>query len=233
MSVNIDAAFGNAPARPQVFPINLGDGMGVGDLATVADGFLVLSGPEADKAGEADLFFWDGRSAAPARLGMLGGVADHAKPEAVLVLAEDMEVRAWVWRGIALGRSQAIAAAVLTAEFVQPAKRHIAAARRHRRRLQLQHGDGEIADTSSACRATKRSRLVQEAAESDAMVVVPNSLSGAGARHCVYFSTASSSALRRPVRSSAPNAALRGSSTSNVAISSILMVPLPVVMPIR
>jgi Protein of unknown function (DUF3616) len=91
MSVNIDAAFGNAPARPQVYPINLGDGMGVRDLATVADGFLVLSGPEADEPGEADLFFWDGQSAAPARLGMLGGVPDHAKPEAVLVLAEDME----------------------------------------------------------------------------------------------------------------------------------------------
>jgi hypothetical protein len=53
MSVNIDAAFGNAPARPQVFPIRLGDGIGVRDLATVADGFLVLSGPEADEPGEA------------------------------------------------------------------------------------------------------------------------------------------------------------------------------------
>lgn len=91
MSVNIDAAFGSAPASPQVFPISLGDGMGVRDLVTVADGFLVLSGPEADELGEADLFFWDGRSAAPARLGMLGGVPDGAKPEAVLVLAEDME----------------------------------------------------------------------------------------------------------------------------------------------
>ena len=91
MSVNIDAAFGNAPARPQVFPISLGDGMGVRDLAAVADGFLVLSGPEADEPGEADLFFWDGQSAAPARLGILGGVPDHAKPEAILVLAEDME----------------------------------------------------------------------------------------------------------------------------------------------
>ena len=91
MSVNIDAAFGNAPARPQVFPINLGDGMGVRDLATVAGGFLVLSGPEADERGEADLFFWDGQSGAPARLGMLGGVPNRAKPEAVLVLAEDME----------------------------------------------------------------------------------------------------------------------------------------------
>jgi hypothetical protein len=91
LSVNIDAAFGNAPARPQVFPISLGDGMGVRDLAVVADGFLVLSGPEADEPSEAGLFFWDGRSAAPARLGMLEGVPDHAKPEALLVLAEDME----------------------------------------------------------------------------------------------------------------------------------------------
>jgi len=91
LSVNIDAAFGNAPARPQVFPISLGDGMGVRDLAVVADGFLVLSGPEADEPSEADLFLWDGWSAAPARLGMLEGVPDQAKPEALLVLAEDME----------------------------------------------------------------------------------------------------------------------------------------------
>ena len=91
MSVNIDAAFGNAPARPQVFPIRLGDGMGVRDLAAVADGFLVLSGPEADRPGEPSLFFWDGQSGAPVSLGMLGGVPSHAKPEAVLVLAEDMD----------------------------------------------------------------------------------------------------------------------------------------------
>src|SRR4029450_2751013 len=81
MSVNIDAAFGNAPARPQVLPISLGDGMGVRDLAAVADGFLVLSGPEADEPGEADLFFWDGQSAAPARLGILAGGPEGGRPE--------------------------------------------------------------------------------------------------------------------------------------------------------
>lgn len=91
MSVDVDAAFGNAPAKPHVFPIALGDGVGVRDLAAVEDGFLVLSGPEADETGDADLFFWDGQSTAPKRLGRLGGLPDQAKPEAILVLAEDTE----------------------------------------------------------------------------------------------------------------------------------------------
>lgn len=91
MSVGIDTAFGNAPAEPQLFPIALGDGVGVRDLATVEGGFLVLSGPEMNEPGEANLFFWDGQSTAPKPLGTLGGLPDHAKPEAVLVLAEDTE----------------------------------------------------------------------------------------------------------------------------------------------
>lgn len=91
MSVDVDAVFGNAPAHPHVYSIALGDGMGVRDLATVEGGFLVLSGPEMNKPGEANVFFWDGQSAAPKRLGGLGGLPDHAKPEAVLVLAEDTE----------------------------------------------------------------------------------------------------------------------------------------------
>ncbi len=91
MSVGVDAVFGNAPAKPHVFPIALSDGMGVRDLATVEGGFLVLSGPEMNEPGEAQLFFWDGQSTSPKQLGRLGGLPDHAKPEAVLVLAEDTE----------------------------------------------------------------------------------------------------------------------------------------------
>lgn len=89
MSVDADAAFGNAPAKPHVFPIALGDGVGVRDLATVEDGFLVLSGPEMNEPGDADLFFWDGQSTAPKRLGRLGGLPEQAKPEAILLLPED------------------------------------------------------------------------------------------------------------------------------------------------
>lgn len=89
MSVEIEAIFGDATAHPKVFEIALGKGAGVRDLATVAGGFLILSGPEADETGPADLFFWNGKSREPARLASLAGLPEGAKPEAVLVLGED------------------------------------------------------------------------------------------------------------------------------------------------
>lgn len=91
MSVDVDAVFGNTPAGPHVYSIALGDGVGVRDLVAVEGGFLVLGGPEMDEPGAAKLFFWDGQSTAPKRLGRLAGLPEGAKPEAVLVLAEDTE----------------------------------------------------------------------------------------------------------------------------------------------
>jgi hypothetical protein len=70
-------------------PIKLGPGKGVRDLAAVADGLLVLSGPEDDEPGQAGVHHFDPRTQAVTLLGTLAGLPKKAKPEALLVLSED------------------------------------------------------------------------------------------------------------------------------------------------
>jgi hypothetical protein len=70
-------------------PIKLGSGKGVRDLAAVADGLLVLSGPEDDESGQAAIHHFDPKTQAIVLLGTLGGLPKKAKPEALLVLSED------------------------------------------------------------------------------------------------------------------------------------------------
>jgi Protein of unknown function (DUF3616) len=70
-------------------PIKLGPGQGVRDLAAVADGLLVLSGPEDDEPGQAALHRFDAKTQAITLLGTLAGLPRKAKPEALLVLSED------------------------------------------------------------------------------------------------------------------------------------------------
>ena len=70
-------------------PIRLGPGKGVRDLAAVADGLLVLSGPEDDEPGQAAVHLFDPKSQAVKLLGTLAGLPKKAKPEALLVLSED------------------------------------------------------------------------------------------------------------------------------------------------
>jgi hypothetical protein len=70
-------------------PIKLGPGKGVRDLAAVADGLLVLSGPEDDEPGQAAIHHFDPKTQAVKLLGILAGLPKKAKPEALLVLSED------------------------------------------------------------------------------------------------------------------------------------------------
>jgi hypothetical protein len=70
-------------------PIKLGPGKGVRDLAPVADGLLVLSGPEDDEPGQAAIHHFDPKTQAIALLGTLAGLPPKAKPEALLLLSED------------------------------------------------------------------------------------------------------------------------------------------------
>ena len=70
-------------------PIRLGPGKGVRDLAPVADGLLVLSGPEDDEPGLAAVHHFNPRTQAVKLLGTLAGLPKNAKPEALLVLSED------------------------------------------------------------------------------------------------------------------------------------------------
>lgn len=87
--VPIDVLFGSEAASAEVFPVRLGDGLGIRDMAKVDGGMLLLSGPEAEVAGHAAVFLWDGRSGTPKRLaGVDLGAAAEAKPEALIVLAE-------------------------------------------------------------------------------------------------------------------------------------------------
>jgi hypothetical protein len=62
--------------------------IGIRDLAAVATGLLILTGPEDDEPGRAALFHFDPDSRAIKRLGALTGLADKAKPEALLVLED-------------------------------------------------------------------------------------------------------------------------------------------------
>lgn len=88
LSVPVDALFGKEKGTAVVARVRLGEGRGIRDLAKVKDGFLILSGPEADINGKAEVLLWDGRSPAPLSLGRLADAAIDGKPEALLVLDE-------------------------------------------------------------------------------------------------------------------------------------------------
>ena len=87
--VPVAVLFGAEAASAELFPVRLGNGQGIRDMAKVEGGMLLLSGPEAETAGHAAVFFWDGSSDAPRRLAGLDlGTAVEMKPEALLILPE-------------------------------------------------------------------------------------------------------------------------------------------------
>lgn len=61
LSVRLGALFGMDPVDAKLYRLPLGDGQGVRDLTSYADGFIVLSGPATD-GGTYAVYWWDGVS---------------------------------------------------------------------------------------------------------------------------------------------------------------------------
>lgn len=107
--LRLDAAAlfgGNATPLVRTFRVDLGPGQGVRDMAAVADGILILSGPERRTgiAPNPELFLWrSGR--VPVRLARLSRMAGTDNPESITVLKETKS--AWrllvLWDGEAGG----------------------------------------------------------------------------------------------------------------------------------
>ncbi len=87
LRVAINAVFGASTEKPVAFPIAAPAGIGLRDIAVVGGGFLLLTGPEADTTGPADIRFWDGKADRTT-----GTVAvthgPDAKPEGLMLVAE-------------------------------------------------------------------------------------------------------------------------------------------------
>ncbi len=90
MTVNADAVFGTGNLNIDVKALNLGQGIGIRDLAMISTGILVLSGPSTDVAAAPSLFHFNVDTGLVSLLGNIVEPADR-KAEAVLVLQEDPE----------------------------------------------------------------------------------------------------------------------------------------------
>lgn len=67
--------------------MNLGVDQGIRDLATVHEGFLILSGPQQRVPGKSEVFFWKPDSD-PMAIANLGNFSPDEQPEALLVVSE-------------------------------------------------------------------------------------------------------------------------------------------------
>ena len=107
LSVDTDALFdptGRADAKAVVSTVALGAHTGIRDMVAVTGGFLLLAGPDDERASQKavdfSVWFWDGRSAGTQRLPArplatldvqrvaLRSCDDELKPEAITVLRE-------------------------------------------------------------------------------------------------------------------------------------------------
>lgn len=92
VKTSVQALFGSGPTAAELLPVKLGQGIGIRDMAKVEGGMLLLTGPEAETPGHAAVFFWDGHGTAPKHLADLNlAESEEAKPEALLVLAEQAD----------------------------------------------------------------------------------------------------------------------------------------------
>ncbi len=91
-SIKLDAVFENSSAELNILPpISIGDGQGVRDLASVDGGLLILTGPQRDQTGAADVCFWKiGEATANCRRLIKAGGED-SKPEAITLLETTTE----------------------------------------------------------------------------------------------------------------------------------------------
>lgn len=83
-----DALFTSGTPTATTIEIALGAGMGIRDLAPVADGLLVLSGPEDDDPGKAAIHYFHAASGKVTPLGLVPDPQHDGKPEALLLLDE-------------------------------------------------------------------------------------------------------------------------------------------------
>jgi len=90
LQVDKNGVFGTAAMNPTVYPIPLGDNVGIRDLAALKEGMLILSGPAVGPAGTYGIWYWDegSKEPKPTPLAVLGGVPVNGKPETVIVLDE-------------------------------------------------------------------------------------------------------------------------------------------------
>ena len=107
VQVNTNALFARAPGRPFLHRLALGEGRGIRDIATVNDGFLLLTGkstPEEDNESPlpATVLLWRGDREPPIPIATLTGTGTIDKPDAILVLAEDKQN----WRVLILGEGR-------------------------------------------------------------------------------------------------------------------------------
>jgi hypothetical protein len=89
LKISAAALFGGDGASAESYPLRLGPGQGVRDLAAVQGGLLVLSGPERRYGVEANpqFFLWR-QGSEPILLGRLAGAARGANPESITILEE-------------------------------------------------------------------------------------------------------------------------------------------------
>jgi hypothetical protein len=90
MAVGAEAVFGTGNLNVGVRELNLGEGIGIRDLATISTGILILTGPTSDVAAAPSLFHLSFTTGAVSKIGDIVEPTDR-KAEALLVLQEDPE----------------------------------------------------------------------------------------------------------------------------------------------
>jgi hypothetical protein len=89
LSVSVGALFGTDAADPKLFRLAFGNGQGIRDLTSYANGFLVLTGPAGDSGDNYAVYWWDGASDNVRSLRDLADVTGgKRKAEALLPLDE-------------------------------------------------------------------------------------------------------------------------------------------------
>lgn len=97
LSVSLKGLAAGGKLDAELFKLPLGEGMGIRDLASEGDHFLVLAGPSADVSGRYSIYSWDGSSddnfAPVLALTDIPGAGDKRKAEALLSVSASETVR--------------------------------------------------------------------------------------------------------------------------------------------
>jgi hypothetical protein len=97
LSVSLAGLVNDGELSAKLFKIPLGDGLGVRDIASEGDHFLILAGPSADVSGKYAVYAWDGVTedgiTPVVSLTDISGAGDNRKAEALLSIADDEHQR--------------------------------------------------------------------------------------------------------------------------------------------